>query len=131
MQALGAIVDGDPIAARAIAEEGLKLAGAIGDRLDSRQCRWCLGTAKQFQGDLAGAAAEFDAVIAEAEAAHDLFHKVLSLGQKGYVLAYQGDIGAARAAADAAHEADAELGGTFVGFRLPGVRTHGTGRGRC
>jgi predicted ATPase/class 3 adenylate cyclase/DNA-binding CsgD family transcriptional regulator len=116
LQANMAIVDGDPIAARAIAQEGLEIADAIGDRPDARQCRWCLATAKQFQGDLSGAVADFDVVTAEAEAAHDLFRKPLSLGQKAYALAYQGDIQAARAAADAAHEADAELGGTFVGF---------------
>ena len=38
-----ALVAGDPIAARAAAEEGRDLADAIGDRFDSRQCRLCLG----------------------------------------------------------------------------------------
>ena len=71
-QAYGAIWAGDPIAARAAAEEGRDLADMIGDRLDSRQCRWCLGIAQLVQVDLAGALAQFGAVAAEAEAAHDL-----------------------------------------------------------
>ena len=49
-QAHGAIAAGDPIAARAAAEEGRDLAEAIGDRFDSRQCRWCLGLAQIVPG---------------------------------------------------------------------------------
>ena len=58
-QAYGATLAGDPIAARAAGEEGRDLADAIGDRFDSRQCRFCLGVAQMYQGDLAGAAAQF------------------------------------------------------------------------
>ena len=67
----GANTAGDPIAVRAAAEEGRDLADAIGDRFNSRQCRFCLGIAQLMQGDLAGAAAQFGEVAAEAEAAHD------------------------------------------------------------
>jgi predicted ATPase/class 3 adenylate cyclase/DNA-binding CsgD family transcriptional regulator len=114
-QAYGAIWAGDPIAARAPGEEGRDLADAIGDRLDSRQCRWCLGIAQLYQGDLAGAVAEFGVVAAEAEAAHDVIFKVYGLAGQGLALAHQGDTGAARAAADAAVEAASELGGTVAG----------------
>ena len=41
---------GDPIAARAAAEEGRDLADAIGDRFDSRQCRCCLGVGTDVAG---------------------------------------------------------------------------------
>ncbi len=58
-QALAALTAGDPIAGRAAAEEGRDLAEAIGDRSNSRVCRWCLGTAETWQGDQAGAAAQF------------------------------------------------------------------------
>ena len=58
-QANAAIAAGDPIAARAAAEEGRDLADAIGDRFDSRHCRMCLGLAQICQGDLAGAVAQF------------------------------------------------------------------------
>ena len=70
LQAQGAHLAGDPIAVRAAGEEGRDLADAIGDRFNSRVCRFCLGE-QQLQGDLAGAAAQFAEVAAEAEAAHD------------------------------------------------------------
>jgi predicted ATPase/class 3 adenylate cyclase/DNA-binding CsgD family transcriptional regulator len=102
---------GDPLAMRAAAEEGRDLADAIGDRFDSRLCRCCLGTAQVFEGDLAGAVAQCAAVAAEAEAAHDEIFRGDSLAFQGIALACQGDTAAARAAADAAVEAAAELGG--------------------
>src|SRR5277367_6252041 len=110
-QASAAIAAGDPIAARVAAEEGRDLADAVGDRSNSRHCRICLGLAKAYQGDLAGAVAQFRAVVAEAEAAHDgLFH-ALSLAHQGTALAWQGDPGAARAAAEASLESAPEFGG--------------------
>jgi predicted ATPase/class 3 adenylate cyclase/DNA-binding CsgD family transcriptional regulator len=113
-QASAANNAGDPIAARAPAEEGRDLAEAIGDRFVSRGCRWCLGFAQVYQGDLAGAAAQFGELVAEARAAHDRLGEVGSLAGLGTVAAYQGDTGAARAAADAAIEAAGELGGIFA-----------------
>ncbi|MBV8347922.1 MAG: LuxR family transcriptional regulator, partial [Mycolicibacterium sp.] len=109
-QATAANYAGDPIATRAPAEEGRDLADAIGDRYNSRLCRWCLGYAQVYQGDLAGAAAQFGELVAEARAAHDGLVEVFSLVGHSVVLAYQGDTAAARAAADAAVEAAAELG---------------------
>ena len=115
-QAVAALAAGDPIAARAAAEEGRDLADAIGDRFHSRLCRVCLGVAQVFQGDLAGAVAQFAEVAAEAEAAHDEIWRADSLAYQGIALAYQGDTAAARAAADAAIEAAAELGGIAAGI---------------
>src|SRR5262249_4360294 len=70
-QVNGALAAGDPAAARAAAEEGRDLADAIGDRFVSRQCRYGLGMAQLYQGDLVGAVARFGQVVAEAEASHD------------------------------------------------------------
>ena len=114
-QVVAALVAHDPIAARAAAEEGRDLADAIGDRFDARRCRWYLGIAQLYQGDLAGAVAQFAAVAAEAEAANDEIWRVDSLVGLGIALAHQGDTAAARAAADAAVEATAELGGIKAG----------------
>jgi predicted ATPase/class 3 adenylate cyclase/DNA-binding CsgD family transcriptional regulator len=114
-QAGTASVAGDPIATRAAAEEGRDLAEAIGDRFASRYCRWCLGVAQGYRGDLAGAAAQFGELVAEAKAAHDGILEATSLAYQGTMLACQGDTGAARAAADAAIEAAAELGGIYAG----------------
>jgi predicted ATPase/class 3 adenylate cyclase/DNA-binding CsgD family transcriptional regulator len=114
-QARGAHLAGDPIALRAAAEEGRDLAEAIGERVVSRQCRFFLGWAQLLQGDLAGAAAQFGEVAAEAEAAHDAMVEVHGLAGQGIVLAFQGEAGAARAVADAVAEAAAELGGAAAG----------------
>ncbi len=113
-QALAASVAGDPIATRAAAEEGRDLAEAIGDRFASSYCRWCLAVAQGYQGDLVGAAAQFGELVAEAQAAHDGILEAASLAYQGIMLAFQGDTGAARAAADAAIEAAAELGGIYA-----------------
>jgi len=115
MQAPAAIVAGDLIAARAAAEEGRDLAEAIGDRFVSRRCRWCLGVVRTVRGELAGTAAQFAAVAAEAEAAHDEVWKVDGLVYQATVLAYQGETAAAGAAADAAVAAGSELSGIKVG----------------
>ena len=114
-QAAAALAAGDPIAMRAAGQEGRDLADAIGNRFDARRCRWYLGVAQLFKGDLAGAVAQFAAVADEAEAAHDEIWRADSLTFRGIALAFQGDIAAARAAADAAVEATAELGGIKVG----------------
>jgi predicted ATPase/class 3 adenylate cyclase/DNA-binding CsgD family transcriptional regulator len=114
-QAAGAILAGEPIAARAAAEEGRDLADAIGDRFTSRRCRMGLGLAQAVRGELAGAVAQFREVAAEAEAAHDQICRADSLAYQGVALAYQGDTAAARAAAGAAIEAAAELGGLKAG----------------
>ena len=114
-RAFAAVLAGDLIAGRAAAEEGRDLTEAIGGRLASRQCRWCLGGAQMLEGDLAGAAAQFAELVTEAQAAHDEIIRAISLAAQAVVLAYQGDTGAARAAADAAIEAAAELGGLAAG----------------
>ncbi len=120
-QANAAVLAGDPIAVRAAGEEGRDLAEAIGDRYNSRGCRVCLGAAQAFQGDLVGAAAQFGELGAEAQAAHDGFLETYSLALRGAVLAWQGETGAARAAADAAVEAGAELGGAAAGIAYWGL----------
>ena len=111
-----ALIAGDPIATRGPAEEGRDLADAIGNRFDSRRCRFWLAMAHLYQGDLARAAAQFAELVAEANAAHDGVWEVNSLASQGIVLAYQGEAGAARAAADAAIQAAAEVGGVFAGI---------------
>ena len=114
-QTRGAVTAGDPVGVFAFGREGRDLAEAIGDRFASRQCRWCIGLAQTMQGDLAGAVAQFAELVVEAEAVHDGFYQALSLSAQGIALAWQGDVGAARAAADAAVEAAAELGGIATG----------------
>ena len=110
-QANAAIAAGDPIAARIAADEGREVAEAIGDRLNSRQCRMFLGLTQLWQGDLARAVGQLRAVAAESKAAHDELLEALSLGHLGTVLAWQGATAAARAAADASLQSGPEFGG--------------------
>jgi predicted ATPase/class 3 adenylate cyclase/DNA-binding CsgD family transcriptional regulator len=114
-QAAAASAAGNPLAIRAAAEEGRDLADALSDRFGSRMCGVCVGVAQVFQGDLAGAAAQFPGLVAEARAAHDGFVEATGLAYRGIGLAYQGDTAAAQAAADAAVEAAAQLGGLRAG----------------
>jgi hypothetical protein len=74
-----------------------------------------------MQGDLAGAAAQFGEVAAEAETAHDVNNMAASLAGRSVVLAWQGDTGAARAAANAAIEAGSELGAAFAVLGYAGL----------
>jgi predicted ATPase/class 3 adenylate cyclase/DNA-binding CsgD family transcriptional regulator len=116
-KAYTAIHDGDPRAAIAAGEEGRDLADELGDRFVSRLCRfWGLGTAHMFRGDLAEAAAQFRAILTEAEADHDVLMHVAALSHLGHTLAWLGDTAGARAAATAAVEAAAEFGGVFEGL---------------
>jgi predicted ATPase/class 3 adenylate cyclase/DNA-binding CsgD family transcriptional regulator len=116
LQAQGKEIAGDLLGMRAAGEEGRDLADAIGDRFNSRACRFYLGTSQTTRGDLAGAVAQFRAVAAEAEEAHDEIYRVTSLGGLSLALAYQGEAAAARAAAEAALKGGAELGGRFAVF---------------
>jgi predicted ATPase/class 3 adenylate cyclase/DNA-binding CsgD family transcriptional regulator len=110
LQAHAAIAAGDMIAAGVAAEEGRILADALGDRSTSRHCRMCLGIAQVNRGELAGAVAQFRAVVAEAEAAHDGVLAAMCLAHQGTALARQGETAAARAAADASIESASEFG---------------------
>ncbi|HUO39073.1 MAG TPA: LuxR C-terminal-related transcriptional regulator, partial [Mycobacterium sp.] len=114
-QAFGAIIAGEPIPARTAADEGLDLADAIGDRLGSRRCRWCLGLAQWMQGDLTVAAAQLRDLLAEADAVHDLLVRRRCLPILAHIVAHRGETSAASAAANAALEDAAELGEYWEG----------------
>ena len=122
-QVVAALAARDPVAARTAAEEGRDLADAIGDRFDARRCRWYLGAAQLYQGDLAGSIAQFTAVADEADAAHDEIWRVDSLMCRGVALAHQGETAAARADAVAAVEATVEFGGLKAGFAYHALAT--------
>jgi len=107
---------GDPIGARAAGEEGRDLADATGDRPNSRMCRLVLTWAQLIEGDVNGAVAGFRAGVAECEADHDEFLKPFSRMGLSMALAHQGDVDAARAAADAALETASGLDDYFRGM---------------
>ncbi len=115
LQAAAASVAGDPIAARAAGEEGRDVADAIGDRFYGCQSRTSLGWARVMQGELAEAVAQFGGLVAEAESAHDLILRSTAHQGLSYALACQGEVSAARRAAEVALECAAELGEMFIG----------------
>ncbi|MCW2559036.1 MAG: LuxR family transcriptional regulator, partial [Mycobacterium sp.] len=120
-QAVGAVMVGDPIAVRAVAEEGRDLADANRYGHASRGCRWSLAVAQGMDGDPVGAIAKLSEVIADADAAHDLYWGCNALFMQSLMLAYHGDLSAARGAATAAVDAAADLGGFFPGLAYVGL----------
>jgi hypothetical protein len=134
VQALGwlayaADTAGEPIVARAAADEGRELADAIGDRFHSRRCRHRLGLALLMQGALRESIAQFGEVVIEADAAHDILSRSGSLFNQAQVLAYHGDTSAARATIEAAFETVAELGEFMEGFAYAVVAIIGLAAG--
>lgn len=109
-------VTGDPIRARAAAEEGRAIADAIGDRFVSRACNGWRGYAYLGSGELDSAAAQLRTVFAEAVDAHDLTWQFSSLYALILVQAYQGDEHGYRATAQAAESFADELGGFYPGM---------------
>jgi predicted ATPase/class 3 adenylate cyclase/DNA-binding NarL/FixJ family response regulator len=123
---LEAISTGHPIQILKHAEEGLRLAEAIGDEFVARQCRTWRGCALWYRGDPAAAAAEFRAVIADGQAARDGIAQFIGAGLLGYALAYHGDADGARAAAETAIEVSAAMGGfdrdcAYTGLALAAI----------
>jgi DNA-binding CsgD family transcriptional regulator len=110
MGALG-IVAGEPLAARAAAEEGRDLADALGERFFSRNCRVWLGLALTAQGELADADRVLPALADEAAATGDLTTTVLGHVAHSLLLAYQGHAVAAHGAAQSALAASDAIGG--------------------
>ncbi len=114
MQATGAHIAGDLPGMRAAGGEGRDLADAIGDRSNSRLCRFYLGVGQMSRGELAKAIAQFGEAAAEADAAHDEMVRVMSLGGQGLALAHRGEAAAARALAEMTLKVGADLGGRFA-----------------
>jgi predicted ATPase/class 3 adenylate cyclase/DNA-binding CsgD family transcriptional regulator len=104
-------VVGDPIASQAAGEEARDLADAAGDSFMSRYSRTFLGGALAVQGKLADNVLVSGSLVEEARAAEDRPMEVFGLMTLAQALAWTGDAAAARAAAEAALEVGATLGG--------------------
>jgi predicted ATPase/class 3 adenylate cyclase/DNA-binding CsgD family transcriptional regulator len=122
-QAFAAHVAGDAGATRMAGEEGRDLADAVGARLHSRKCRWCLGSARMMSGDVRTAIAELREVTDEADAAHDLLFRWCGRVNLSHALAFHGEVGQARSTAEAAVEAAAEFGGYSEGYAYAALAT--------
>ena len=122
-QAFAAHAAGDAGATRAAGEEGRDLADAIGARLHSRQCRWCLGSAHMMNGDVRTAIAELREVTDEADAAHDFLFRWCGRVNLSHALACHGEADQARSTAEAAVEAAAQFGGYSEGYGYAALAT--------
>ena len=115
-QSVTAITFGDPVRAREAGEEGRAIGDAIGDGLNSRQCRLSLGWADLIHGDVAGSISQFRVLLAECEEVHDEIVKSTCLLGLGVSLSHHGQFEAARAAAAAALERAEDMGEYFAGM---------------
>ncbi len=104
-------VAGDPIAAQAAGEEGRDLADTLGDSFMSRYSRAFLGTALANRGNLAEGLLVSRSLVEEARAAGDRPMEAFGLLTLAHSMSFTGDATAARAAAEAALEIGAALGG--------------------
>ena len=111
-----AVAAGNAVGAQAAGDEGRDLADVVGDRYAARLCGVSLGWAAMMRGDLVAAEAQFRAVAAESEDAHDLLINVSSLAGLATTLAHQGRVSDARVTADAGLAVAAELGGFWRGM---------------
>jgi DNA-binding CsgD family transcriptional regulator len=129
-QAYGAMLSsGDCAAANRIAREGIDFADGIGDRFVGRQCRWILGLAKMWAGELNAAAAQFASVADEAEMAQDGMWADMTLGSKSYALSYLGDVAGAEAAARKAIDVGNDIGGLQIAHGFTGLALAALARG--
>lgn len=115
------MVDGDPALTRISAEEGLALAGAIGDSGTSRICRWSLATAEWMEGDLEGAARRLDALIPDAVACGDFVAQRLGVCTWSNLMSIMGKPEAARAASEEALRTARQLGRLFEALAQNGL----------
>jgi predicted ATPase/class 3 adenylate cyclase/DNA-binding CsgD family transcriptional regulator len=109
--AIAAAFWGEPVIARAAAEEGSKLADALGDGFMSWNSRTWRGAALTLQGNLSEAGSVLSALAQNGIEMGDLFMTVLGHTGLGRVRASQGDASAARASAQVALDAATAMGG--------------------
>jgi predicted ATPase/class 3 adenylate cyclase/DNA-binding CsgD family transcriptional regulator len=115
-EAYVACIAGEPVTARSVSEEGLKLADEIGDGRSSRHCRWTLSMGQMLNGDLNASLTQGRALIADAEAAHDSVRWIHALFTHAYVLMYLGDCAASFSLCETAATAAPEFGAVNEGL---------------
>ncbi|ORX07088.1 helix-turn-helix transcriptional regulator [Mycobacterium szulgai] len=113
-RAFGGNASGELRAPFLAVEEGCLHAKAIGDHFHGRVFRMWRGLARVCLGEVVDGCAELRGVLAEAEAAHESVILALCSICYAYGSAYQGELGAARAAAERAIEVGEMLGGFYL-----------------
>ena len=103
-------IAGEPHAACAAAEAGLKHAISIGDGYAVRHGVWTLALAQMLRGELSSALAQVRELKADCEAAHDAIRWIHAAFVESYILVYCGDWNEAAVVADSTITAAPELG---------------------
>ncbi|CAM3043072.1 Transcriptional regulatory protein [Mycobacterium intermedium] len=116
LEAIFALLFGEPVAGQVAAEEVLRIADRVGDKFLSRQCRYVLGWAQILRGQLAEALTALREVEEESTAAGDAFFSMQAMAIQAIALAYQGNIEAAQAASELAFQRVTDLFATFTGI---------------
>ncbi len=109
LDALSALIVGEPVTAQPAAEEGLQTADSIGDAFVARQCRLALCWAQIFSSDMSGAAVRLGQLAEEAAGVHDTMFSTYASVMRASALAYTGDAAGAREAAETARQSASEL----------------------
>ncbi|GAB3002299.1 transcriptional regulator [Mycobacterium bourgelatii] len=120
LEAIFALLFGEPVAGQAAAEEVLRLADEVGDKFVSRQCRYILGWAKILRGEITTALTVLREVEEECIATRDAFFSMQAMAIQAIALAYQGNIDAAQAASATAFQRVTDLFDTFTGIVYAG-----------
>jgi hypothetical protein len=121
-QAFGNLIAGDPNATCAKAQEGRDLADSIGDRFNSRLCRFNYGWGQWALGGLHEALSTFEGCVAEAVRDHDLLAEILHALSAAHTLAYLGRAGEAREIAEKYLLPATEFGGINAGLAYAALR---------
>ncbi|WP_081288558.1 LuxR family transcriptional regulator [Mycobacterium asiaticum] len=115
LEAISALLFGEPVAGQQAAAEALRIADAIDERFVSRQARYVLGWVQVLRGDLSGGLPLIRAVDDEATAARDVMYSMHARSLQAQILAYQGRTEAADAAVKVAFDRATDLFDTYTG----------------
>jgi predicted ATPase/class 3 adenylate cyclase/DNA-binding CsgD family transcriptional regulator len=117
LESMCALLFGEPVGeGQAAAEEAQRIAEGIGDEFVSRQCRYVLGWAQILRGELTNALTQLREVEAECTAARDVMFSMQASAIRAIAFAYQGNIDAARMAAEIAFERVTDLFDAYTGI---------------
>lgn len=120
-QAHAAFLAGDPLQTIALTEEGRDLADLVGDRFESRQCRFRMAGARCHAGELPGAIVLLRDLLVETEADHDEMMRATVLLTLAHAEAHVGNTDAGLAAAHAAVAAAGKLGDFYLAAASTGL----------
>lgn len=116
LEASYGLLFGDPVGVPVAAAEALEIAVAIGDTFVARQCRYILCWSQVLRGELSSALIALRDLDEECLAAGDALYSMITSSLQAMALAYQGQITAARIAADVAFQRLSHMFDAYTGI---------------